>query len=65
MLRWYRYNLQATNFVGNFALNGLMERDYVVWATSNNVKQLVCHRLLPNGDTEQGDYMFFLVFQLC
>ena len=38
--RWYRYHLQASNFVGNFALNGLMERDYVVWDKSDNVKHI-------------------------
>mgnify|MGYP003140381224 CR=1 FL=1 len=59
--RWYKYQIQASNFVGNFALNGLMERDYVVWDKSDNVKQFVKHRLLPNG-SEQGDYLFFLVF---
>ena len=61
MLRWYRYQLQGANFVGNFALNGQMDKDIFIWARSNNVKQLVRHRLLPNG-AEQGEYMFFLVF---
>ena len=59
--RWYRYQLQASNFVGNFALNGQMKKDYVVWDKSSNVKQFVKHRLLPNG-SEQGEYLFFLVF---
>ena len=61
MLRWYRYQIQGANFVGNFALNGQMDKDIFIWAKSDNVKQLVRHRLLPNG-AEQGNYMFFLVF---
>ncbi len=61
MMQWYRYQLGGANFVGQFALNGQMKKNYVVWATSSNMKQLTKHRLLPNG-SQQGQYMFFLVF---
>ena len=58
---WYNYQLEASNYVGQFALNGQMERDFVVSATSDRVDWLIKKRLIPKG-SEEGIYHFLLVF---
>ena len=60
--RFHKYNLQATNFVGQFALDGLYKkRDYVTWYATDDVDYLKKNNLV-NKDTADGTYMFLLVF---
>lgn len=59
--RFHKYNLQATNFVGQFALDGLYKKDYVTFSTTDDIDYLKKQNLV-NKDTEDGTYMFLLVF---
>ena len=59
--RFHRYNLQATNYVGQFVLDGLYKKDYVTWFATDEVSYLKSRGLL-NEDSPDGTYMFLLVF---
>ena len=47
--------------MGQFALDGLYKKDYVTFSTTDDIDYLKKQNLV-NKDTEDGTYMFLLVF---
>tara|TARA_X000000950_G_C13879392_1_gene646241 strand:- start:779 stop:2185 length:1407 start_codon:yes stop_codon:yes gene_type:complete len=59
---WHNHQITSANFNGQCALNGHLDRDYVVWARTDNYKKLKKNGLIDKSAPNQP-YLFFIFYK--
>ena len=62
MRSWHKVQMSATNFLGHCTMNGILDRNLVVWGRSDYLPKLIKHKLVKK-DAPKRPHIFLLFYK--